>query len=126
MGDGDYYLYLSLFFLYNRDTVNAGEQSFTDCYGQLTNVNDMLIVAFFGVEVVSRSLCFFELSDSFLQDLWCEDLWEHCSMFAVIDINHCCVDIFVGFVYHKCGHYQLAVKKTISGCSVQSYAQISS
>ena len=72
MGDGNYSLDLSLFFLYNRDTDNVGEQSFNDCFRQLTNVDDVLIVAFFGVEVVSCSLSFFELSDSFIQDLWCE------------------------------------------------------
>ena len=45
MGDGNYSLHLSPFFLYNRDTDNVGEQSFNDCFGQLTNVDDALIVA---------------------------------------------------------------------------------
>ena len=49
MGDGNYSLDLSPFFLYNRDTDNVGKQSFNDCYGQLTNVDDVLIVAFFDV-----------------------------------------------------------------------------
>ena len=126
MGDGNYSLDLSLFFLYNGDTDNVGKQSFNDCYGQLTNVDDVLIVAFFGVEVISRSLSFFELSDSFLQDLWCEQLWVYYFAFAVIDRINCRVDNFVGFVYHNYGYYQLAVNKAVSGYSVHSYAQISS
>ena len=114
MGDRNYSLDWSLFFLYNRDTDNVGKQSFNDCYGQLTNVDDVLIVAFFGVEVISRPLSFFELSDGFfLQDLWCELLWVYYSVFAVIDRINCRVDIFVGLVYHNYGYYQLAVKKAV-------------
>ena len=55
MRDGDYSLDLPLFFLYNRDTDNVGKQSFNGCYGQLTSFDDVLIVAFFGVQVISCS-----------------------------------------------------------------------
>ena len=126
MRNGNYSLDLSLFFFYNRDIDKVGEQSFNDCYGQLTNINDVLIITFFGIEVVSCSLFLFEISDSFLQDSWCRNLWVYYAVFTVINRINCCVDVFIGFVYHDCSHYQLAVDKTISRYSVQSITQISS
>ena len=126
MRNRNYSLDLSLFFFYNRDIDNVGEQSFNDCYGQLTNINDVLIIVFFGIEVVSCSLFLFEISDSFLQDSWCKNLWVYYAVFTVINRINCCVYVFIDFVYHDCSHYQLAVDKTISRYSVQSIAQISS